>query len=354
MRVLQLIDSLDAGGAERIAVTFANSLCGKIEASHLCTTRMEGVLKQRVNTDVGYLFLKKTASLDLGAAQRLIKYLRQHKVDIIHAHTTSFFFATLVKLLYPKISVIWHTHLGQRVYTKRGQNKVLYLCSRYFKTIIAVNENLKDWCRQTLRTKDVNYLPNFVDMSQFEDDLISKREKTIVCLANLKAPKNHQNLVTAFARISSSFPDWRLLLTGKDFHDPYSEKLHETVEKLGLKNKVVFLGQQSEVPKLLAGATIGVLASDSEGLPMALLEYGAAGLAVVTTEVGHCGAVLKDFGILVPPNNPGALADALATYLEDDTKRQADGKAFRDHIRKHYSAKAVMPQLINIYRGAIH
>ena len=61
MRVLQLIDSIDAGGAERIAVTFANALADQNQTSHLCVTRAEGVLKDQLNPAVGFHFLKKGA-----------------------------------------------------------------------------------------------------------------------------------------------------------------------------------------------------------------------------------------------------------------------------------------------------
>ena len=59
MRVLQLIDSLDAGGAERMSVTIANALSTRIDRSYLCTSRKEGVLKSDLKKDVGYLFLRK-------------------------------------------------------------------------------------------------------------------------------------------------------------------------------------------------------------------------------------------------------------------------------------------------------
>jgi len=63
MRVLQLIDSLEAGGAERVAVNYANGLLNRIDGSYLCVTRAEGLLKSSVNNAVGYLFLNKKATI---------------------------------------------------------------------------------------------------------------------------------------------------------------------------------------------------------------------------------------------------------------------------------------------------
>ncbi|MEM7186870.1 MAG: glycosyltransferase [Bacteroidota bacterium] len=354
MRVLQLIDSLDAGGAERIAVTFANHLVDAIEQSHLCATRAEGVLKQELRNEVGYLFVAKRKTLDLRALFRLRRYVKEHGITIVHAHTTSFFFGTMLKWLVPNLNLVWHTHLGERATSGKSPGRALRKSARRFDRIIAVNEELQAWCQSNLATKTVDYLPNFVSTAPFDALKHLPRQKKIVCLANLKVPKNHENLLKAFGRISAQFPDWRLELAGKDFQDSYASNLRELVAKEELQNKVVFLGQQQEVPKLLCEASVGVLSSDSEGLPMALLEYGAAGLAVVVTNVGRCGAVVDGAGKLVPPGDEGALALALTHYLEQAEKRQEDGEKFREHIRAQYSVEAVLPRLVTIYNALSH
>ena len=99
MKVLQLIDSLHAGGAERVAVNFANALVSKTDGSFICATREEGVLKNSINKSVSYLFLNKIHTLDIRAIKRLHNYVRINDIDIIHAHSSSFFLATLVKFL---------------------------------------------------------------------------------------------------------------------------------------------------------------------------------------------------------------------------------------------------------------
>jgi glycosyltransferase involved in cell wall biosynthesis len=354
MRVLQLIDSMDAGGAERIAVTFANALANHTQDSHLCVTRAEGVLKDQLYPDVGFHFLKKRSTLDFAALFRLRKYLKTHKITVLHAHTTSYFFATFVKIIYPKIKLIWHTHMGERVQSGRTQNKVLYLCSFFFSGIIAVNEELKAWCAHYLATPGVYYLPNFVQLNKFPKVVEEAREESIICLANLKTPKNHLNLIEAFRTVSAVYPNWKLLLAGKDFKDSYSEKLMEATKKAGLQNKVVFLGQQSKVETLLVKSSIGVLASDSEGLPMALLEYGAAGLAVVATRVGHCEEVIGDFGNVVPAQDAKALGEAIFDYVSHPERCKTQASMFRARIREKYSEEAVLPQLLTIYNNSTH
>ncbi|MGY8885791.1 MAG: glycosyltransferase, partial [Flavobacteriales bacterium] len=103
MRVLQLIDSLETGGAERMAVNYANELADHIEASFVCATRKEGLLKMTIDSRVEYLFLKKKNTLDIRAILRLFKFVSKNKIDVIHTHSSSFFYGTILKFFKPKL-----------------------------------------------------------------------------------------------------------------------------------------------------------------------------------------------------------------------------------------------------------
>ena len=90
MRILQIIDSLEIGGAEKMAVNYANALCGKIEFSGLVATRKEGNLKRHVNKQINYLFLNRKKTFDIKALLLLRAYCVQHKIQCLHAHSSSF------------------------------------------------------------------------------------------------------------------------------------------------------------------------------------------------------------------------------------------------------------------------
>ena len=95
MRIVQIIDSLEAGGAERMAVNYANGLAEIIEFSGLISTRNEGNLLYNLNSSVNYLFLNKKSALDFSALYRLKKYCKLNKIEFVHAHSSSFFIAFL-------------------------------------------------------------------------------------------------------------------------------------------------------------------------------------------------------------------------------------------------------------------
>ncbi len=196
MRVLQLIDSLHSGGAERVAVNIANSLVNSIDQSLLCSTREEGILRSSLNSDVKYLFLEKRSILDFKAIYKLNKFIKNEKIDIIHAHSTSYFLATIIKLLNRNLKIVWHDHYGNSEFLNKRKSLVLKYCSKYFNFVFCVNNKLEKWSRGYLRIDDVLYLPNFAVINEVkpQTNLLGKEGKRIICLANLRPQKDHLTL----------------------------------------------------------------------------------------------------------------------------------------------------------------
>ncbi|MBF8150994.1 glycosyltransferase [Winogradskyella sp. F6397] len=353
MRVLQLIDSLEAGGAERMAVNMANALVAKIERSYLCTTRAEGVLRDGLSLDVGYLFLKRTKTLDLGALKHLWQFVKQERITVVHAHSSSYFMATQLKLIVPSITLIWHDHYGNSEFLDQRPVTVLKWCSYFFKAIITVNAQLARWDRTHLHCKQVQFLPNFVMAYDTEAVTTLKGTigKRILCLANLRAQKDHITLLYAFKKVLGVAPDWTLHCVGKDFNDAYSAAVRDEVTVLDLDNRVFFYGSCPDSSHIIGQVQLGVLSSASEGLPLALLEYGQGGLAVVATDVGDCKQVIPttDCGTLVPAADAEALANALLRYIEDSELRNRTAKALKGYVAEQFSEEAILERLLTIY-----
>ncbi|MHA6279869.1 glycosyltransferase [Salinimicrobium sp. CAU 1759] len=350
MRVLQLIDSLRPGGAEKMSVTYANALAKRIDASFLCCTRKEGLLKKQLTPEVGYLFLNKKSTLDLEAFLKLRKFVKENKIDFIQAHSSSWFLALMVKLSLPGLKLIWHDHYGRNL--KERKIGILRPASRFFDGVISVNYDLKEWAEENLMTKKIRFFRNFLPeaaliknsatASSFQG---SKDDFKILCLANLRPQKDHLNLLKAFELVVQEHPQTSLHLVGRDDQDVYSGELMAVVKQEGLTKKVFFYGEQENVEIFLKEADLGILSSASEGLPVALLEYGRAGLAVVSTDVGQCAEVIGSVGKLVTPKDPKALAQAIKEYIEDSTLIKSDARSLQESIRSNYSEAAVMPQV---------
>lgn len=338
-----------------MAVNIANALAENGVESHLCATRQEGNLKVKIASNVQYLFLNKKYALDFKALEILVQYIKLNEISIIHAHATSYFTAFLVKLWLPKTIIIWHDHYGKSENLSLRKKFPLTFISKTFKTVISVNSNLHKWAKQNLHAKHYQYLPNFALFGP-ENLKLTKlhglNEKRIVCVANLRPQKDHLNLLKAFKIVQENNEAWTLHLVGLDFKDNYSEEIKSYITANNLYACVFLYGSCTDSQHILEQATIGILASKSEGLPVALLEYGLAKLPVVVTDVGECGsiAVNLESGLVVPPKNANKLAEAIIYLIENKDQRALFGENLNKNVRANYSQNAFINQLIVIYQ----
>ncbi|OJX49454.1 MAG: alpha-1,4-N-acetylgalactosamine transferase [Flavobacterium sp. 38-13] len=359
MRVLQLIDSLEAGGAERMAVNYANGLANRIAFSALAVTRKQGILKEQLDKAVSYTFLERKRTVDFKAVSRLKRFVKDNSIDIIHAHGTSYFIAVMLKIAYPKIKIVWHDHHGGRSSQKGYKNAVLKMTSRFFDTVMVVNQELKAWAERNLAVAKVIYLPNFAVRDKVEEKQTTLKGtdgKRIVCLSNLRYPKNHALLLEAFRDSGLHKKEWSLHLIGKDSQDDYSSHLKRFISDNRLDDSIFIYGSCSDISNVLEQGTIGVLASVFEGFPVTLLEYGMAGLAVVSTNVGYCSEIIQNekTGLSFTPSDVEMLTAQLKRMADDQQLRKSVSEALKTTIRESYSEEIVMNALILQYQNILN
>lgn len=357
MRVVQIIDSLEAGGAERMAVNYANALVNKIEFSGLIATRKEGALKNQIDSAVSYLFLEKKKSIDFKAVFRLRNYIKAHKINILHAHSSSFFTAVLVKLTCPRIKIVWHDHYGSRANETKEQNKVLVFLSAFFSSILVVNLQLEEWSKKYMKCSKISFIPNFAT-SEKQVEQITKLKgedgKRIVFLANLKNPKNHILVLKSFSELQLHKSGWSLHLIGRDYEDTYSKILKDFIKSNSLQDYIHLYGAKEDVKFILSQASIGILASIEEGFPVTLLEYALANLAVVSTNVGYCSTVIQNNsnGLLFNPLSDKQINNQLKKITEDNSLVKALADNFKKSVLEKYSEEIIIDQLILAYKNS--
>lgn len=347
MRIVQIIDSLETGGAERMAVNYANALVKKIEFSGLIATRKEGLLLNQIEEKVSYLFLNKKNKIDFRAVFRLRAYIKKNKIDVVHAHSSSFFIAVLVKLVYPRIKLIWHDHYGISQDLTSRKNLGLKYGSLFFNGIISVNFALKEWAESYLWHTDIIYLSNFIEESFNSKEkhlLKGSKGKRIICVANLRPQKNHELLIDAANLIRDKFPEWSFHLFGKDFKDSYSASLYKKVEDLKLQNNVFFYGAVESVDSALQKCEIGVLPSLSEGLPLSVLEYGLFKLPVVVTNVGEISKIITSDseGLIVESNNLNEFVTSIQKLIVNENYRIGMGMKLNKVIQLNFSEESII------------
>lgn len=355
MRVLHLIDSLDTGGAEMMAVNISNALASEGDRIILCASRRLGEIENKVSSAVTLICLNKRNSFDLRAFWTLLALVKKNNVSLIHAHSSSVFWALLVKFLtFSRTKVLWHDHFGNRV--KEKTNVFMVLASIWIDYILCVNFELCEWAKKNMWVKSdkIQYINNFPAIEFVRNEEIRNvKSFKIVYLASFRNPKNHLNLVKAFELLLAHTPlDIRLILAGKFHQDSYFLELYRYIQEKKLTDFIEFCGNVENVAELLAKVHIGVIASDFEGLPLSLLEYAQAELPVVVTDVGQCPEVINhgEFGKVVEKNNPKALANGLLETVSNWPNSVKTGKAFKIHVDEFYGVK----NFLNQYRSFVN
>lgn len=354
IRVIQLIDSLEPGGAERMAVTIANGLLEEVGYSGLVTTRLEGGLGNTINQKVGYAFLNKKKAIDFSALLRMRTFVKINKVNTIHAHGSSYFFAALLKMTMPSVRIFWHDHFGNRVKSQKGYF-LLRFFSIFFSGVFTVNEVLKDWAQIKLRVKNVEFLSNFTSVSVDEIPvtiLKGTSDKRIVFLANLHHPKNHILALQSFLASQIANEGWTLHLIGKDNQDHYSEKLKNFIKENNLQQAVFIYGSCTDVKSILKQAKVGILVSSYEGFPVTLLEYGMAELTVISTDVGYCSTIVQNevTGYLIASDDEAQLKNALIKIANESYKNATLAKNLNTFVKNNYAPEKVIQKITAAYQ----
>jgi glycosyltransferase involved in cell wall biosynthesis len=204
------------------------------------------------------------------------------------------------------------------------------------------------------RPETVCVLENGVDLDRFAAIApLSARPgplDRVGVVANLRHVKGLDVLLDAAARLLRDHPGLSLRIAGAG---PEREALARQAAALGVEKAVTFLGSVTDVPAFLAEVDVAVLPSRAEGMSNAVLEYMAAGRAVVATSVGSNARLLGHgaHGLLVPPGDAGALADAVGLLLADRERACELGAAGRRFVEVEFSRAAMVRRFEDFFIG---
>jgi glycosyltransferase involved in cell wall biosynthesis len=177
---------------------------------------------------------------------------------------------------------------------------------------------------------------------------IEPERPVVVTVGILRPEKAHSVLIEAAAElVRGGVPDLRVLIVGDGGERPHLESL---IDRLGLGDAVSLLGLRRDIADILAVADLAVCCSDFEGGPLSVMEYMSAELPIVATDVGGLPELVQpDNGLLVPPRDPAALADAVLVLLRDPERRRRLGRAGRERRDREYGADVYIEHLEALY-----
>jgi glycosyltransferase involved in cell wall biosynthesis len=370
-RVVTLVDLLSRhGGAEQLALGIATHLNPERFESILCVSRWPPPAFQSSDTSprealallerkgVRFLPLHRRHKVDAGAWMRLERFLRRERVDVLHAHKFgSNVWGAIVGSMARVPVILAHEH----TWSFEGQPWRRFLdrelVARASDRLIAVSR--EDQRRmieiERIDRADTLFIPNGVPPSPPASGRDVRAElglepgvRAIGVVGLLRPQKAHQVLLRAAAVLREDWPQMRVLIVGDG---PERERLEGLVDELGLRGTVRFAGLRTDVPDVLGALDIAVCCSDFEGSPLSVLEYMEAGLPVVATEVGGLPDLIEPGvnGLLVAPQDPPALAAALAELLSDPDRARAMGARGRERRLAEFDIDVIVGRLEDLY-----
>jgi glycosyltransferase involved in cell wall biosynthesis len=293
----------------------------------------------------------------------LLAHLIRTRPDIVH------FFLPAAYILGTPASVLSRCRI--RLMSRRSQNRYQaqlfgtnFIERQWHRRMSAVIGNSRSVVQQLsaegIPDSKLYLLYNGVDLPVFGTQMSEKTARdrlglsssalVFVIVANLIPYKGHRDLLRAFARIKDQLPqNWLLLCAGRD--DGIGASLQDSVEELGLTQRVHWLGSVKDVSSLLAAADVALLTSHEEGFSNAIIEYMATGLPSIVTDVGgNPEAVLhNETGLVVPPRDSAGLAEAILRLAENPELRRQLGAAARQRVYQHFSLEACVDNYVQLY-----
>lgn len=368
MRIMYVINSFGAGGAERHLLALVNHMirCGhsvQVVALTRCTT---GGAKDMADefvaagaTVVTLDYAGAKIFRDFGRWFKLVRLVRTQLPEIIHSHLPrADFAASIAKVLAPK--VIWistiHDAYIKGVYSGHWIFPWLGWNWRRANHIVAVSGHARRWALEAFRLPEgrisvIYHGISGVPTVEVRDDIRGRHQSRVIgCLARFEPRKGIATLVRAMVGVCTRFPSARLILAGSD-PSGYAKEMKELADSLKIGHAVEIRGFCNTPFDFLRSLDVFAFASASEGFGIVLLEAMSVGLPIVASDIYPINHIVVDerTGLLANPNDPEAFASAIISLLEDPERAHVMGEAGRRRCTEEFSDKRMTESTVSLY-----
>ena len=304
---------------------------------------------------------------DLLAVKRLYRLIRRVRPQIVHTHMAKAGTAARLAARLARVPIVIHTYHGHVFHSYFSPRKTAVFLNieralgRLTDQIVAVGD--------TQRAELIGYrvapaekivsiplglqiesmLDAETERGQLRAELgLNGVDRLVGIVARLVPIKAHEVFLEAAAEVQRRVPNARFVIVGDGER---RAELEARARDLGLAERTLFLGWRRDMRKVYADLDVVVLSSLNEGSPVAIIEAMAAGRPVVSTEVGGVGEVVANGrgGLLVPPRDPSALAEAVSTVLADPDAGERMGHEARAAVYPKYSSTRLIGDVERLY-----
>ncbi len=360
MKVLHVITDTGWGGAERHLLALTTAL---VQRGHVCQVAYlvgDGYLDDTfASRGVPTTNLRARSWVDPGALARLIRLIRRERFDLLHAHLfPGEVFATVAGLCAPGAPLICSKHnddaFFRHLHFRILHRMISYRASR----TIAISDHVRRFAIRTGTARPLELLtilygydpPSVLPSKDAARAMLGIPEGSFVvgAVARLAAQKGQIHLVEAMPGLVSAIPDLQVIILGEGRMRPTLER---RARELGVEQRLRLPGFHPDVQSALCGLDVFVMPSLWEGFGLVLLEAMAAGQPIVASKVSAIPEVVEDgvTGLLVPPADSVALAEAILTLWRESALREKLGSAGRERLRERFSLDQMVDRTEQVY-----
>jgi N-acetyl-alpha-D-glucosaminyl L-malate synthase BshA len=305
---------------------------------------------------------------DLALATKMATVARAEKLDLLHVHYAIPHSISAIlaresikqKRYVPVITTLHGTDI-----TLVGADRSYLPITRYglqqSDGVTAVSKFLKQATIETFDFDDVEVIPNFIcgchykrqAESPLRDELAPNGEKLLVHVSNFRAVKRPVDCIEILARVRAQGAKARLIMVGDG---PERSSVAYRAEQLMVKDEVIFVGKQANIPGYLGIADVFLLPSELESFGLAALEAQACEVPVIATRIGGIPEVVSEgeTGYLSDVGDVQKMSDDTLRLLGDEDMRRAFGEKGRELAVQRYGSDKIIPQYIAFYEQVIH
>jgi sugar transferase (PEP-CTERM/EpsH1 system associated) len=375
IHIVHYVWGFHTGGLENGIVNLINALPQQqYRHSIICQKGHDPHFFARIKqTNTKIYHLDKQDGLDVGLFWRLFKLLRQLKPDVFHSRNLSTMEGQICAALL-QIPLRIHGEHGWDTNDLAGTNRKYQRLRRLLKPLVhrfvALSSEAESYLTEKIGVpaERIHRICNGVDLTRFTQQKTSPEQpeqaSPIQCSADdmvfgtvgrMAVVKNQQLLLEAFLLLWQQYPAWqtrlKLLLVGDG-----SERaaLERRADNAGIAKAVLFAGNRSDVPALMAQMDIFVLPSLAEGISNTILEAMAAGLPVIASKVGGNPELLlpsHQNSHLFDSNNAAQLCFAMSQYLLDPEKQRIDSELVKKHCQINFSLDTMVAKYHHLYQS---
>ena len=292
--------------------------------------------------------------VDLWTARTLARAVTRHAIDVLHAHTShSHALACFARALAGRGKVV----VSRRVDFPPKRHVLNRWKYGKSDCIIAISSRIAEVMREFgVGESRLQTVHSGIDPGRFDVEPLARTElgvpegaPLLVNVAALVDHKDHTTLLAAMPAVVRALPMLRLVIAGEG---KLRRRLEAQIQELGLTHAVTLLGQRTDVPRLLRSADAFVLSSKLEGLGTSVLDAMACELPVVATAAGGIPEMVhhEKTGLLVPPQQPRALADAVIRVCREKETARSIAKAGKDLVHKQFTVDHMVEGNLRVYK----